>query len=291
MGPLYGQEGQPPTPQDVGEVVGRMWDNLWGRQRNPPGEDIEYAVSVSLEEVGQGTTRTATVPRRVRCGTCTGLGAPKEGRTLCEACKGSGRSAGPRLFRTQCYHCQGRGYTIQTPCVTCGGGGTVWTEDSLSVKIPPGVATGTRLRLSGRGHEPAGDGTAGHLFVVVDVPDHPLFRRRGDDLLVDLPLAYRDAALGADVEVPTLEGTTVIRIPAGTPPGRVFRLSGRGLPHHGKGGRGDLHLEVQLEVPSELGDDERLRLAAWHDALPDTRHPQRAAFREALDTRRQGDPP
>lgn len=286
LGPLFQPDGQPPSPDDVSSMMGRMWDNLWGRRRNPPGEDLRYTVSVTLEEVATGVQREIVVPRRVRCGTCQGLGAPSEGREICTACKGSGRATGPRLLSGRCYHCDGRGYTVTQACDDCGGEGRIGREDTLKVAVPKGVATGTKLKVAERGNDPAGDGRTGDLFVVVDVAEHALFHRRGDDLHVELPLAFHEAALGADVLVPTLDGTTTIRIPAGTPHGRVFRLTGRGLPRFRRGGTGDLHVEAVLEVPDDLSRDERARLDAWAATLPKGRHPRREAFDAAVGGRR-----
>lgn len=286
LGPLYQPDGQAPSPEDLQAVVGRVWDNLFGRRDNPPGEELRYTVSVTLEEVAEGVTREIVVPRQVRCDDCKGLGARREGRHTCPVCQGSGRSTGSRLFRTRCYHCSGRGFVVTEACPTCRGDGRVGREDALRVKVPPGVATGSKLKLAGKGNEPAGDGVAGDLLVIVDVAEHPLFHRRGDDLVVDLPLSFREASLGGDVIVPTLDGTTTIRVPPGTPGGRVFRLTARGLPRHQRPGRGDLHLEVVLEVPVGLDDAERARLSAWADTLPRERHPRRAAFDAALEGRR-----
>lgn len=285
LGPLFTSDGRPPTPDDVSDVLGRMWDNLWGRGRIEEGDDLKYTVSVTLEEVATGTEREIAVPRRVTCGTCGGYGAPKDARSVCSVCDGTGRSKGPRLLRSTCYHCGGQGYTVDTPCADCGGEGLVDRTDALKVKIPAGVATGQKLKLAGRGHDAPRGGHAGDLYVVVNVAEHPLFRRRGDDVLVDVPVPVTDAMLGADVPVPTLQGRTVIRVPAGTHHGRRFRLAGRGLPRRGRGGHGDLHLQITLEVPRDLTDDEARRLRDWAEALGDDRHPEHAAFRAAVEDR------
>ncbi|MCB9681478.1 MAG: DnaJ domain-containing protein [Alphaproteobacteria bacterium] len=285
LGPLYQPDGQPPSPDDVTAVVQRMWGNLFGRRKTQPGEDLRYTLSVTLEEVASGVTREIVVPRQVRCGDCKGLGARRDGRETCPICHGSGRSTGARLFRTDCYHCRGQGFVVLAACPTCHGDGRLGREDTLMVKVPPGVATGNKLRLADKGNEPAGDGPNGELLVVIDVAEHPLFRRRGDDVLVDLPVSYRQVVLGADVTVPTLDGSTVIRIPAGTPSGRVFRLPGRGLPRFHKPGAGDLHLETVVEIPDTLTDAERARLLAWDDTLPPDRHPRKAAFVRGLEER------
>lgn len=292
LGPLYNPDGKPPTPDDVSEVFGRMWDNLFGRREPEKGEDLKYTVSVTLEEVDQGVRRELVVPRHVRCLDCEGYGVRPADRATCPVCDGSGRSTGSRLLRTRCYHCEGRGWVAEASCATCDGDGRLERDDRIKVTVPPGVATGQKLKVAGKGHEPRGHGDAGDLYVVVSVAEHALFQRRGHDLYLELPLRYADAVLGADVTVPTLGGTTVIRVPAGTPPGRVLRLPDRGLPRRASGpsGRGDLHLEVLVEIPQGLTDDERNALTGWSTALPPARHPRRAAFERAL-AEREASPP
>lgn len=286
LGPMYTPDGKPPTPDELRAALRNAWNNLWGRQSNAPGEDLKYTISVQLEEVADGVTKELVVPRKLRCGDCGGHGAQPADRTTCPVCDGSGRSKGPRLLRTPCYHCDGRGWVPERACPTCHGEGRVEQEDPLKVKVPPGVSTGQKLKLSGKGNEAAGDGTTGDLYVVVHVVEHDLFRRRGDDVIVDLPLRYDEAVLGADVTVPTLHGTTTIRIPPGTVPGQQFRLSGRGLPGVGRGSRGDLHARVVLDIPTDLTAPEHEALRRWADALPPGRHTRRAAFHAALEDRR-----
>lgn len=282
-GPLFNEDGRPPRPDEVTEVVSRMWDNLWGRRKRTRGEDLRYTLSVTLEEVNTGSSRDVGIHRLARCPTCSGHGATAAQRKVCTACEGSGRSSGARLLRTQCYHCQGRGYLITAHCETCGGDGRTSQQEALKVKVPPGVATGQKLKVTGKGNDAADGGPPGDLLVLVDVADHALFRRRGDDVVAEVPLTYAEAALGAELRVPTLDGTTFVRIPPGTPHGRVLRLAGRGLPK--TVGRGDLHLEISVEIPSTLDDAERARLAAWSASLPPERHPRRAAWLEALKER------
>jgi molecular chaperone DnaJ len=283
LGPLYTPDGRPPRPDEVSEVVGTMFGNLFRRRGAQPGEDLRYTVSIALEEVASGTEKEIVVPRRVRCRTCGGDGAdPDGGRETCKVCSGTGRATGPRLFRSDCYHCEGKGFVVIKPCPTCEGEGRHTIEDTLRVKVPSGVATGQKLKLKGKGDAPRGSGPEGDLYVIVSVAEHALFRRRGDDIVVDVPLTYGEAALGADVVVPTLEGTTTIRIPAGTPSGKILRLGGRGLPKLGKNARGDLHLQIVLEVPEGLGDEPRKVLEAWAAALAPDVHPRRLAFDAAV---------
>ncbi len=289
LGPLYVTGGRPPGPDELNGALDRVWSTLFGA-RQTAGEDLKYTVSVTLEEVATGVHREITVPRQVRCGDCAGEGARPVDRKRCDVCGGTGKASGLPLLRASCYHCDGRGWVPTQPCPTCDGEGRVPREDTLRVRVPPGVATGNRLKVAGRGHEAArAGGKAGDLFVIVNVADHALFARRGADLVATLPLTVLEAAAGADVTVPTLEGSTVIRVPTGTPSGHLFRLAGRGLPRaaaEGGRGRGDLLLEAVVEVPAQLDPAEQTRLAAWMAALPPERHPRRAAFDRAVKERR-----
>ena len=170
-------------------------------------------------------------------------------------------------------------------------------EDTLKVKVPAGVATGQKLKLKGKGHEgrgpdgnsPAGQsGPPGDLYVVVAVEDHPLFRRRGADLLCEVPITFAEAALGAELRVPTLDASSVIRVPPGTPSGRSFKLPGRGVAILGGAGRGDLHVRVSVEVPSGLSADQRAAIQALADRLGPEAHPQRREFESRMRAKQAG---
>lgn len=285
LGPLYTEDGRPPKPEDVNEVVNNVFGNLFGRGKASKGEDLRYTVSLTLEEVAAGIDKEIVVPRFVACATCGGDGAdPDGGKVRCEVCKGTGKGAG-RLFRSSCYHCSGHGFRVEKPCQTCGGDGRKGIEDTLVVKVPKGVSTGQKLKVAHKGNVARGDGDAGDLFVIVSVADHELFRRRGDDLLIELPLHFEELALGADIAIPTLEGSTSIRIPPGSVPGKVLRLGSRGLPRLGAATRGDLHVQLVLEVPQGLDGPQRDALRRWAEGLPPTSHPRRAAFDRAVQER------
>jgi len=285
LGPLYTEDGRPPKPEDVNEVVSNVFNNLFGRGKGARGEDLRYTVSLTLEEVATGTEKQITVPRFVPCNQCGGDGAdPDGGKVKCDVCGGSGKGSG-RLFRTSCYHCSGQGFRVEKRCPTCGGDGRKGLEDQLMVKVPKGVSTGQKLKVARKGNAARGEGEAGDLFVIVSVAEHDLFRRRGDDLLVDLPLTFDELALGADVAIPTVEGSTSIRIPPGSLPGKVLRLGSRGLPRLGQGTRGDLHVQLTLEVPHGLEAEQRQQLEQWARSLPPTSHPRRAAFDRAVQER------
>lgn len=286
LGPLYTEDGRPPRPEDVNEVVGTVFTNLFRRRGKERGEDLRYTVSLTLEEVARGIEKEIVVPRRVRCAPCRGEGAdPDGGKETCTICGGTGRATGPRLFRTECYHCDGRGFTVGRACEACSGAGRRTIDDGLKVKVPAGVATGQKLKIAGKGNAPRGSGSEGDLFVIVSVAEHELFRRRGDDVVVELPLSYAEVTLGAEVAVPTLEGQTAIRIPAGSPPGKILRLAGRGLPRVGRSTRGDLHLQITLEIPTGLDEPAQERLRSWSDGLSPQSHPKRTAFDRAIQER------
>lgn len=285
LGPLYTEDGRPPRPEDVNEVVSGMFGSLFGRGRSDRGEDLRYTLSVSLEEVARGIEKEIVVPRQVPCNTCGGDGAdPAGGRETCDICKGSGKGTG-RLFRSTCYHCSGRGFVVRKACSACQGEGLRGIEDSLRVKVPPGVATGQKLKLAAKGNASRGSGEAGDLLVIVNVAEHELFRRRGDDVIIELPLTFAELALGADVPIPTLDGATTIRIPPGSTPGRILRLGGRGLPRTGTASRGDLHVELALDVPQGLDPSQAEALRTWAHSLPATTHPRRARFDRAVQER------
>lgn len=292
LGPLFTPSGRPPNPDEINEILKDALNGLF-RRRKPgsAGEDLKYTLTITLEDAATGAERTLDVPRTVRCRKCDGTGDHPEGRTPCAPCGGTGKSATRRLLRSECATCDGRGYLPAKKCDKCGGEGRHPLEDKLKVRIPPGVATGQKLKLKGKGNEPPAfpgttPGPAGDLYVVVNVDDHAIFRRRGADLLCEVPVTFPEVALGADLPVPTLNGTTTIRIPSGTPSGKTFRLPGRGLPAVDGGAKGDLHVRVVVEVPATLSAEQRAAVTALGERLGADAHPARRAWDDALRSRR-----
>lgn len=288
LGPLYRPDGKPPSPDELNEFLADTVAGIFGRKRaGEPGDDLKYTLSITLEEAGRGTTKPIELRRRLPCGRCDGCGAEPgdDGRQTCPACNGSGKSSTRRLFRSDCPRCDGRGFLILKKCKRCGGAGVVTEVETLNVKVPPGVATGQKLKLRGKGsYPPRGTGPAGDLLVVLSVDDHPLFKRRGPDLFVEVPLRLDEAALGTELTVPTLDGTTRIRVPAGTPSGKVFRLAGRGM-KQAKGRPGDLHIKVHVETPRGLTPPQRAALAALAESLQAGSYPDRSSFDDAVAAR------
>ena len=240
------------------------------------GPDVEADLTMSFEDSAHGATTTVNVTSEVRCPDCFGSGAAvgTSPRT-CPDCGGSGavvEDQGPFSFSRPCTSCGGRGRVIDTPCGTCGGVGAVRRPRQVKVRIPQGVRDGQRIRVKGRGGAGANGGPDGDLYVRVHVESHPTFGRDGDNLTVTVPVSFAQAALGAEVPVPTLDGGTVtIRIPAGTQSGRTFRIRGRGVTT--PKGAGDLMATVELHVPTDLSDAERAAI----DALADVGQPSGAA--------------
>jgi molecular chaperone DnaJ len=223
------------------------------------GADLEIAVSVTLEEAWRGTEKSVTVPRLDPCTTCGGSGAkPGTSRTTCPDCHGSGhRTVSNGLFQMAqtCPRCRGSGTVVQTPCETCGGEGRVRVSRTLSVTIPPGVVSGSRLRMKGEGE--TGAKGNGDLFLVVEVAPHDRYTRDGDDLRTDVAVSFPRAALGGEVAVPTLDGVVMMKIPAGTQGGSTFRLKGKGMPQLRGNGIGDLMVRVNIEIPRTLMPEQR----------------------------------
>lgn len=237
-----------------------------GRRRGPErGRDLQYDIEISFEEAVFGGTREIRVPRIETCAICGGSGSrPGTSPVTCRRCGGAGQvqvaqntAFGRFVNVTTCPDCRGEGRVIEHPCPECRGRGRVRREKVVELTVPAGVDTGMRQRLSGFGEEGARGGPPGDLYVVYHVRPHPLFQRDEDDILLEWPISITQAALGAEIEVPTLEGNVPLTIPEGTQPGATFRLKGKGV-HHVQGrGRGDQIVTIRVEVPRKLSPRQR----------------------------------
>jgi molecular chaperone DnaJ len=222
------------------------------------------------------------------CVTCHGSGAePGSKVTTCSTCGGHGQVAVTRGFfniAQTCPKCRGAGQIIEKPCHTCRGEGRLERESKIKIKIPAGVEDGTRLRSSGQGEGGVRGGPSGDLYVVLHVERHELFQREGTDLFCNVPISFARAALGGEIKVPTLEGSAILKIPAGTPSHKVFRLRGKGMPEvHGRG-TGDLHVKVYVEVPTKLTPHQKAALQTFAETCDDETHPEESSFfRKAKD--------
>jgi molecular chaperone DnaJ len=246
---------------DLGDLFGGLFGGgrRGGGARPARGADLETTVTVSFDDAMTGTTMPVRISGPAPCETCHGSGAaPGTSPTVCSRCGGSGAVAvNQGLFQMSqpCPVCHGSGRVVQTPCPTCGGTGSRTRTRSFQVKVPAGVQDGARIRLAGRGEPGPAGAQPGDLYVQVRVHPHRFFGRSGHDLTLELPVTYAEAALGADVRVPTLNGPVTMKVPAGTPNGKTFRLKGKGAPK--RGGHGDLLVTTRIEVPRKLSRPEK----------------------------------
>lgn len=256
-----------------GDVFGDIFGGGGGGGRRGPqrGSDLRYTLEISLEEAVRGTTTSIKVPSLQHCTTCDGSGAkPGTSPVSCGSCGGSGQVRMQQgFFQVQqtCPKCRGRGKTISDPCVDCRGQGLVEKTKTLSVKVPPGVDTGDRIRLSGEGEAGPAGGPNGDLFVQMAVKQHPLFERDGRHLYCEVPINFVDAALGGELEVPTLDGKVKLKIPKETQTGKMFRLRGKGVQPVRGGPVGDLMCRAVVETPVNLSSKQRELLEEFRSTL------------------------
>ena len=265
----------------LGDLLGNLFGRAGRRQatRQPGagprrGGDLEAEVHLSFDDAVRGATIAVQLTGAAPCHTCGGTGAaPGTVPHDCPQCNGVGTLAvdqGPFSFSQICPRCGGSGRVVDKPCPTCGGGGAETRTREVKVRIPVGVANGQRVRVKGKGTPGNNGGPPGDLYVTVHVAPHALFGRKGDDLLLRVPVTFSEAALGAEVKVPTLDGSVTVRIPPGTTPGKTLRVRGRGTPR-AAGGAGDLLVTVDVVVPQSLSDEQRQAveaLAATESANP-----------------------
>ncbi|MFO0752380.1 MAG: molecular chaperone DnaJ [Thermodesulfovibrionales bacterium] len=238
-----------------------------GKTRATKGADLRYNLTVTLEEAAFGTEKNLKIPRWQNCEVCSGSGAePGKPPVACPQCKGTGHIRFQQGFFSvskTCGKCQGTGRIITNPCTTCKGNGKVKTQKEISVKIPAGVDGGSRLRLSGEGDFGSYGGPPGDLYVVLSVEEHSFFRREGMDIHCELPLSFAKAVFGGEVEVPTLDGSATLRIPAGTSSGKSFHVKNKGVPRLGSHHRGDQVVTVYIDVPKKLTARQKELLAEF----------------------------
>jgi molecular chaperone DnaJ len=253
---------------DLSDLFGGLFENLGGRrtaartrQRGERGRDVEVAVNFSFEDSLKGLTTKIPVELETTCSACNGTGAePGTSPQICPECRGRGvvsESQGLFALSTPCPRCGGNGTVIEQPCRKCKGSGRERRTKRYTVKIPAGVKDGTQIRLKGKGEAGYAGGPAGDIIVTTRVTPSPLFQRRGADLVIEVPVTYAEAALGAEVEIPTPDGRIALKIPAGSQDGKMLKIRGRGAPRLNGGGKGDLLARVRVVVPKELTKAER----------------------------------
>jgi molecular chaperone DnaJ len=266
---LEGMGGRAASADEIFSHFGDIFGDLFGggrRNRNRParGSDLRYDLEIELVDAVAGAKREITIPRVIDCAECAGNGLRKGvSASQCGQCGGSGqvgRQQGPFLFSMTCPHCGGSGRSVSEAdrCGRCSGAGKERVERKVTVKIPPGVDTGTRMRISGEGEQGERGGPPGDLYVVLVVGSHDSFEREGNDLHTEIEVDLLRAVLGGEAEVPLVEGgTESVRLPAGVQPGERVRLRNHGVPHLGGSGRGDLYAHVRVKVPTRLNRKQR----------------------------------
>jgi len=269
------------------DVFGDIFGARAGRSAVQRGADLRYDLELSLEEAVRGSTVKVRVPTHVACKTCEGSGAKKgTSPVTCTTCGGQGQVRMQQGFfsiQQTCPRCRGAGKIISDPCTTCHGHGRVKETKTLSVKIPAGVDTDDRIRLAGEGEAGEHGGPAGDLYVLVRVRSHPIFVREGSDLHCEMPIGFVTAALGGELDVPTLEGRVVLKIPAETQTGKLFRLRGKGV-RPVQGGRiGDLLCRVVVETPVNLSEQQKEQLREFERSLQEKSEKHNPRARGWLD--------
>jgi molecular chaperone DnaJ len=250
---------------DLGDIFGGMFGGgrrgAQQQQRGQRGNDVEVEVRISFEDALRGVQTTVPVQLELACHTCHGTGAaPGTAPVTCPVCDGSGvvaTSQGLFALQQPCPRCHGMGSIVETPCPTCHGSGRERRTKRYTVKIPAGVKDGTRIKLKGKGEAGYGGAPAGDLYVVTRVEPSKVYERRGDDLVVQVPVSYPTAALGGTVEVPTPEGAVSLKVPSGTEDGKLLRIKGRGAPRLKGSGRGDVLARIRIEVPKRMNKKQR----------------------------------
>ena len=273
--------GSPFGAGGFGDIFGDIFGGGSAKSDNR-GSDLRYDLEVDLKQAVEGDTVKIRVPKNDTCDACSGTGA-KSGTSVksCQTCHGTGQVQMQQGFfsvQRTCHQCSGTGEIIESPCGTCRGQGVVRKQKTLSVKIPAGVDTGNRIRLSGEGEAGLRGGAKGDLYVQIHVKDHPIFQREGSDLYCEVPINFATAALGGSIEVPTLDGKLKIKVPVGTQTSKLFRLRGKGVPAIRHGGSGDLLCQVKVETPVNLNTKQKDLLKDFSKSCNEKQHPESSSF-------------
>ena len=272
-----------------GDIFGEVFGMGGGRRRGGAprnrGVDLRYNLEVGFEEAAFGCETRVRVPRAKRCEVCSGSGSKSGREATCPTCQGTGEQRFQQGFfavARSCGRCGGRGNVLADPCESCRGAGKIAGETELTLQIPPGLETGSRIRLTGEGEPGERGGPPGDLYVVIHVREHPLFRREEQDIVCEIPISFTQAALGAQIDVPTLDGKVKMKIPAATQTGRIFRLREKGVPSPNGHRRGDQLVRVTVETPSHLTREQRDLLERFALLSGEESNPQSKGFLEKV---------
>lgn len=268
---------------DMGDIFGDVFGDMFGggrgrrgQQQSQRGSDLAYDLSISLEDAVHGTSVSLSIPTYVNCKTCSGSGAKAGSKPVtCGTCSGSGQVQMRHGFiavQQTCPECQGQGKVIKDPCNVCHGQGRVQETRNLSVKIPAGVDSGDRIRLTGEGEAGGPGAESGDLYVQITLHKHSIFTRKGNDLYCEVPISFVSAALGGEVRIPTMQGEVKLKIPAGTQSGRMLRLAGKGVKGIRSRTPGDLMCRVMVETPVKLNKEQQKILRQFEQELQQDKH-------------------
>jgi molecular chaperone DnaJ len=288
-GGFGGAQGQGDFASAFSDVFEDLFGDFMGGQRGgrrsraSRGADLRYKLGISLENAYSGLQKQINVPSAVACGSCSGTGSEGGSEPVtCPTCSGMGKVRAQQGFFTVeriCPTCSGVGQIVKNPCKACGGAGRVQKDRALSVNIPAGVETGTRIRLSGEGEAGLRGGPSGDLYIFIDVEDHPLFQRDGMDLYCRVPVSMTRAALGGEVEVPTIDGgRSRVKVPEGSQSGRQMRLRGKGMPALRGTGMGDMYIELAVETPVKLNAEQKELLRKFEESCAKSNNPDASGF-------------
>ena len=282
---------------DMGSF-GDIFENFFGGGRGRSsrrsgvkhGDDLRYDLEIKFEEAAFGIQKKIVIPRQETCHDCKGTGSQKQTKSdVCPDCGGSGqvrRSQGFFSISSACHRCQGSGYVIKDPCRACSGTGQVKKKRTISVKIPAGVESGSHLKITGEGGAGVKGGYNGDLYVVIHVSPHKYFERHENDVICEVPISFAQAALGAEITVPTLDGKRAkIKIPSGTQPGKIFRLRGQGIPMLGRSGKGDQLVKIDISVPKGLTSRQKELLREFAHINKDDTSPDPSSLFEKIKSR------
>lgn len=282
---------------DIFDMFGNMFGGGFGgfggrAQRNGPmkGRDLQKAMTITFEEAAFGVKKDIQVNKHVECSTCHGTGAaPGTSKQQCPKCGGSGQihttqrtPFGQFSNVSTCDRCGGTGEIIETPCPDCNGSGHIRKNVKINVNIPAGVDNDSIIPLRGQGEPGVNGGPAGDLYIVISVKPHKMFKRKGSDLQLEIPISFEQAALGAEIIVPTLEEKIKYKVPAGTQPGTKFRIKGKGVPNVRNGRKGDLYIKVNLEVPTKLNAEQKKAVEDMGKKLDEKCYKGKSRFKEMI---------
>ena len=289
---MGGAGGNPFQGTGFGDIFGDVFSEFFGGSsrrsgsRGQPGADLSYNMDLTFEQAAFGYSTELVIPRMELCDACGGSGArSSKDIEVCPVCSGSGQQRIQQGFfsvSTTCSQCRGNGKFIRVPCPRCSGRGRVNVKKKLKVNIPAGIDTGARVKLTGEGEAGTDGGRRGNLYLIITVLEHPIFERDGYDIYCQIPISITQAALGCDIEVPTLEGRAKVTIPAGTQNDRIFRLRNKGISRLQGSGRGDIYARIVVEIPTNLSRRQKELLKEFSAISKEDCNPMKKSFMTKL---------